>query len=1063
MRRRLFATALLALFVTGCGDRKITEPRGPAKVSVLAAIGTDPGTGATIETDLDDYLPGGAITVRGRGWAPNETVRLSMTESPDTHPDVSTDVQVDSTGAFVLPFYEVQQSDLGVTFTLTATGLASGSVAVATFTDGRAISTLTLNGLSTVTVAPSASISANAQGTLNGNSNNTLGSIGLKAYPDGSPVSSAVVVVCFNVNPDLGPTVPPNSISFSQTFPFNAPAAGGIYDVDVTSYSDNACAVTAGATTLTVDKAITVQSNTAPTLAPIGNKAVNEGSALTFTASATDTDTPAQTLTYSLVGAPATATINGSSGAFSWTPTDGPAQTATFKVRVTDNGTPTLSDEEEITVTVNNVAPTATFNAPTTVSAGANINLSMTGPGDASTVDAAAGFTYAFDCGAGGGYGAFSGTSTATCPTSAPGSRTVKGKIRDKDGGEAEHTASVAIDNVPPTASAAGPYAGNEGSSINIAGTGADPDGGTVTFLWSVAPNDGHCVIASPTTASTTVTCNDNGAWTLTLKVTDDETSFTTSDATLTVANVVPTIVGLTAPAAVNEGQNIVFSVASITDPSTVDAAAGFTYAFSCDGTTPSIYGATNSKTCPTTDNGTVTIKAVVKDKDGGESLESSKDVTVNNVAPTATFNAPSAVNEGSPISLSLTSPIDPSSADVAAGFTYAFDCGSGYGAFGGSNTASCATTDNETRSVKGKIRDKDAGVTEYSASVTINNVAPTVSIGGGVTINEGDTFSRSGSFTDPGVDAWTATVNYGDASGVQALTLSGKTFSLSHTYTDNGNYNVTVTVTDDDTGVGSDVVVVSVNNVAPQITTPIVVPIAPIATGTPITVSWTFTDPGVDTWSCKISWDQPILFGSLFASSGKTCSATTSSLPAGIYTVTVYVQDDDGGSDQQTATAYIVVYDPSAGFVTGGGWIDSPAGAYVANPSLTGKANFGFVAKYKKGQSAPDGNTEFQFHEGNLNFKSASYEWLVVAGARAQFKGKGTINGAGNFGFMLTAIDGQTSGGGGVDKFRMKIWVINSDGSEGQVVYDNQMGAGVDDALTTTLGGGSIQIQSSK
>lgn len=99
-----------------------------------------------------------------------------------------------------------------------------------------------------------------------------------------------------------------------------------------------------------------------------------------------------------------------------------------------------------------------------------------------------------------------------------------------------------------------------------------------------------------------------------------------------------------------------------------------------------------------------------------------------------------------------------------------------------------------------------------------------------------------------------------------------------------------------------------------------------------------------------------------------------------------------------------LAVYDPSAGFVTGGGWIDSPAGAYLDNPLLAGKATFGFVSKYQKDQAT--GNTEFQFKAGNLNFKSISYDWLVVAGSRAQYKGVGTINGVGSYGFILTAID---------------------------------------------------------
>jgi hypothetical protein len=75
------------------------------------------------------------------------------------------------------------------------------------------------------------------------------------------------------------------------------------------------------------------------------------------------------------------------------------------------------------------------------------------------------------------------------------------------------------------------------------------------------------------------------------------------------------------------------------------------------------------------------------------------------------------------------------------------------------------------------------------------------------------------------------------------------------------------------------------------------------------------------------------------------------------------------------------------------------------------------------KGQSTPSGNTQFQFHAAKLDFASTSYDWLVVAGAKAQYKGTGTVNGNGEFGFLLTATDGDVKGGSGVDKFRIKIW----------------------------------------
>ena len=76
-----------------------------------------------------------------------------------------------------------------------------------------------------------------------------------------------------------------------------------------------------------------------------------------------------------------------------------------------------------------------------------------------------------------------------------------------------------------------------------------------------------------------------------------------------------------------------------------------------------------------------------------------------------------------------------------------------------------------------------------------------------------------------------------------------------------------------------------------------------------------------------------------------------------------------------------------------------------------------------------------------------------------AQYKGSGTINGTGDYGFLLTATDGQISGGGGADKFRIKI----VDKISGAVVYDNVLGTSedIDDANPQIIGGGSIVIHS--
>jgi len=54
-----------------------------------------------------------------------------------------------------------------------------------------------------------------------------------------------------------------------------------------------------------------------------------------------------------------------------------------------------------------------------------------------------------------------------------------------------------------------------------------------------------------------------------------------------------------------------------------------------------------------------------------------------------------------------------------------------------------------------------------------------------------------------------------------------------------------------------------------------------------------------------------------------------------------------------------------------------------------------------------PTGRTSFRFHVADFTFESTDYQWMVIAGARVQYKGSGTVNGIAGYGFMLTAIDG--------------------------------------------------------
>ncbi|UBV44766.1 PKD domain-containing protein (plasmid) [Deinococcus taeanensis] len=333
-------------------------------------------------------------------------------------------------------------------------------------------------------------------------------------------------------------------------------------------------------------------------------------------------------------------------------------------------------------------------------------------------------------------------------------------------------------------------------------------------------------------------------------------------------------------------------------------------------------------------------------------------------------------------------------------------------------------------------------------------NLPPVAKAGGPYSGPEGSPIilDASGS-SDPNAD--TLTYEW-DLDNDGTYDVSGAQYTL--TPADNGASTVGLKVTDSSGASSTDTATVTVSNVNPVVGALSVTPATPVAVGSSVSLSTTFTDPSsADTHTAQVSWGDGATSSSNIPAAGpRAVNAGHAYTTPGIYTVTTTVTDDDGGVGT-SSYEYVVVYDPAGGFVTGGGTIQSPLGAYMADPALTGKATFGFVSKYQKGATVPTGNTEFQFHAGNFNFKSAAYEWLTIAGARAQYKGTGTVNGAGSYGFLLTAVDGQVSGGGGTDKFRLKVW----DRTTNATVYDNQVGASDTATPSTPLAGGSIVIHS--
>lgn len=384
------------------------------------------------------------------------------------------------------------------------------------------------------------------------------------------------------------------------------------------------------------------------------------------------------------------------------------------------------------------------------------------------------------------------------------GTYTVGLKVTDAQGGEGTSTVTATVNNVAPTLTISGADTVNEGSVYTLSLSATDPGADTISG-WSINWGHGSPQAVTGNPSSVTHTYSDGPAsYTITATATDEDGTYSANSKSVTVNNVTPTVTVTNATVTVNEGQTAANS-GTYADPgddtvtlsasvgSVTDAGSGaWTWSFvTADGPAQ---------------GQTVTITATDSDSAAGTATFS---LVVNNIAPTATFNAPVSVAEGSAINLSLTAPSDPSSVDTTAGFQYAFDCGAGYGAWSGTTTAACSTTDDGSRTVKGKIKDKDNGETEYTANVTITNVLPVANVGGPYTGIAGAAVALSAAAsTCASVDtctyAWDLDNDgqYDDATGA----------STSHTWNTIGVYTVGVQVTDDDGSASTASATVTIN-----------------------------------------------------------------------------------------------------------------------------------------------------------------------------------------------------------------------------------------------------------
>jgi hypothetical protein len=327
------------------------------------------------------------------------------------------------------------------------------------------------------------------------------------------------------------------------------------------------------------------------------------------------------------------------------------------------------------------------------------------------------------------------------------------------------------------------------------------------------------------------------------------------------------------------------------------------------------------------------------------------------------------------------------------------------------------------------------------------------------VTVDEGEWAVNGGTVVDPDGLVVDVLASVGD--------ITAKDGAWSWTYfADDGpdsGQPVKVRATDDSGMSGFGTFDLVVNNVPPDVGPISKVPVV-AQIGWPLQATVVFTDPssvdlhtGVIAWGdgsvCDTSIDLDCSLDQGYGTLGTFVGFHTYTAP-GLYTIGLAITDDDGASDGSTFEV-MVVYDPKVGAITGGGWIDSPPGAYAPDPALTGKLGFGFVAQYKKEARVPKGEISVEFEADDLSFYSTSYDWLVITGGNyAQLAGRGLFSGGlapdgEPYRFMLWT--GDSTGSSGEDTFRIKIWR----GKTGDLVYDN----GVNQAI----GGGSIKVHTKK
>lgn len=203
-------------------------------------------------------------------------------------------------------------------------------------------------------------------------------------------------------------------------------------------------------------------------------------------------------------------------------------------------------------------------------------------------------------------------------------------------------------------------------------------------------------------------------------------------------------------------------------------------------------------------DQGTYKAVLIVTDPTGLSDRDSVM-VTTTNAAPTGVLFGPNSAVEGRTFNLGFSSVTDLGAADRSS-LVVSINCGKTFRAYGTPLTGSCnAPLDQDTITIRSRVKDKDGAFREYSRVIPVFNAVPEPQLAATspTTIAAGGSVSFSSSFLDYGpVDnPWTWRIVWGDGKATlwTASSTQGVLPAQTHAYTAAGSYNARLFVRDKD------------------------------------------------------------------------------------------------------------------------------------------------------------------------------------------------------------------------------------------------------------------------